>query len=66
MISYDDLYDKLYDNVFALKKAGGWRGLKECNIVAVRTLQDGTWFVRSFRMREIGGFAYMLMMLSRG
>ena len=44
MISYDDLYDKLYDNVFALKKAGGWRGLKECNIVAVRTLQDGTWF----------------------
>ncbi|MGM9540103.1 DUF6930 domain-containing protein [Anaerovibrio sp.] len=44
MISYDDLYDKLYDNIFALKKAGGWRGLKEHNIVAVRTLHDGTWF----------------------
>lgn len=44
MISSGNLCDELYDAAFRLKKAKGWRLLEEQNIVAVRTLHDGTWF----------------------
>lgn len=44
MISCDTLYDELYDTAFKLKKVKSWRHLEDQNIVAVKTLHDGTWF----------------------
>lgn len=53
MISNNELYDVLYDEAFKLKKAKAWRLLNDQVIVAVRTLQDGTWFC-SLMMDERG------------
>ena len=44
MISNNELYDIMYDEAFRLKKAKAWRMLDDREIVAVRTMHDGTWF----------------------